>query len=401
MVGQTRHQDAAGGNATVVEHPAAGRDYAARRARPRPRHRGALASFALMVVLPGAAIVAYLFFWAADQYASSVSFSVRSGDSAVGAGAMAGLMPGMSAAGTDAEIVYEFVRSQPMVEAAMTAMPLEAMFNRAEDDVVFRLGDARPIEDVHDHWLWMTDVSFDAITGLVRFEAKAFAPDDAERIAAFVLAEAERIVARLSDRAQADALAVAEAGVDEAAARMRETQIAMRAFRAENQEVDPVEGASKAVGIVAALEGRLAETLVELDSQRQLLGTDSPRLRLTEQRADSLRRQIRDERARLGVAGEGGAARQTGVSAVVSEYEELAVDMELAKMVYASALSSLEAARVDARRESRFLVPHVGPTRSVEAQYPQRYLLSAASVAVLALIWAVLFLVVYNVRDRR
>ncbi|MEO1467679.1 MAG: hypothetical protein AAFV86_01385 [Pseudomonadota bacterium] len=355
------------------------------------------------MLLPAVITAGYLFFWAADQYGSAVAFSVRTGEATMAQGMLGGLLPSSTPAGTDAEIVYEFVRSQPMVEAVRAAMPIEEMFNRATDDVVFRLGEDQPIEDVLWHWNWMTDVFFDGSTGMVRFEARAFAPEDAQRISAFVLDESNRIINSLNERSNEDALRVARNSVAEAEEKLRQARGELRLFRDQAQEVNPNENASAAIGLVSALEQQLATQLIDLDSQRALLGLENPRIRIMEQRVTSLRERIAEERQRLGV-GAGGAAGSDGRTAmadVVSQYEELAVDVEIAQAVYTSALSSLETAKVDARRQSRFLVPHIAPTLSVAPQYPQRTLISLAVAVILLALWSIGLLIAYNVRDRR
>jgi len=385
----------------VVDHPSAGA-MAVRRARPKLRHYAALVSFLLAVVLPTIATVGYLYTRAADQYASTVAFSIRSGDSIVPtSGILGAFAQQMSSGAADAEIVYEFVRSQKMIEAAQAALPLAEMYNRPEQDVVFRLGENRPVEDVVDYWNGMTDVSFDPSTGIVRFEARAFTAADAQRIAEFALAESTRIVNDLSEQAREDSIRVARMAVTEAEERLREARRAMREFRNVQQEIDPTENASATLGLVAALEQELARAQVELDSELQLVGEQSPRVTQLRQRIASLEKQIAQERSRLGAGAAGAASGREGrFASVISEYEERKVDLEFAQNAYTSALSAFEQAQIEARRQSRFLAPHIEPTRSMAPQYPQRALLSLATLGLLTVAWAVVVLVVYNVKER-
>ncbi|MFP4362061.1 MAG: hypothetical protein ACLFTG_15505 [Alphaproteobacteria bacterium] len=386
----------------VVDYPG-GDAMAVRRARPKPRHYAALVSFVLAVVLPTVATVGYLYTRAADQYASTVAFSIRNGDSvAPTSGVLGAFAQQMSSGAADAEIVYEFVRSQKMIEAAEAALPLEEMYNRPEHDFVFRLGDNRPVEDVVGYWNWMTDVAFDPSTGIVRFEARAFNAEDAQRIAEFVLAESTRIVNDLSEQAREDSIRVARTAVTEAEERLREARRGMREFRNVQQEIDPSENASATLGLVAALGQELARARVELDSELQLVGEQSPRINQLRQRIASLEKQIAQERSRLGAGAVGAASGEEGrFASVISEYEERQVDLEFAQNAYTSALSAFEQAQIEARRQSRFLAPHIEPTRSMAPQYPQRALLSLATLGLLTVAWAVVVLVVYNVKERR
>lgn len=392
----------------VVDHPAVSR--AARPAAPRRRHRLAAISFLVCVVLPTIASILYLYLMAADQYASRLAFSVRSSEAAAPTEILGVLTRSIGGAGPDAEIIYEYVRSQQMVEAAEAALPLRDIFNRAEDDVVFRLGEDRSTEDLLDYWNWMTDVSYDLGGGVVDFEARAFDPESAQAIAAFVLEESTRLVNELSLKAREDAVADAAAVLAQAEDRLRDIRRELRAFRNVEQLPDPTENARASLGLVSQLERDLAETQIELDTQLSLVGERGPRVPVLRQKIASLRAQIASERTRLGEGREGGsdgaesAAANSGdrvYADLIADYEELVVDREFAEQSYVSALAAFERAQIEARRQMRYLAPHIEPTFSDEAQYPQRALLSVAIALLLIVTWAVVVLILYNVRDRR
>ena len=387
----------------VISHPASADGAAARPAAPRRRHRLVAASFLLMVAAPAAASIAYLYGVAADQYASRMAFSVRSSESSPPVEFLGALTRSVGgAAGPDAEIIHEFIRSQRMVELVLEAMPLERIYNRPTDDVVFRLGEDQPIEEIVDYWNWMTDVSYDSGSGIVNFEARAFDPDSAREISAFVLEQSTRLVNALSETARNDAVQVARDVLTEAEDRLRAVRREIRAFRDVEQELAPTENARAALGLVTALESDLARAQVELDSQLELVGERSPRIQVLRQRIASLEKQIADERARLGAGAQSPAAgRGRAFPDLLARYEELAVDREFAENAYVSALGAYEQAQVEARRQMRYLAPHIEPTTSVAAQYPERALLSLIVFLVLSVVWAVLVLVLYNIRDRR
>jgi capsular polysaccharide transport system permease protein len=386
----------------VLEYPAVTEARAAPRARSRPRHRAAVLSFLLAVAIPTVAAFGYLYLVAADQYASRVAFSIRSQENASPISFLGALSQTVSVGGTDAEIVYEFIRSQKMVEAATAALPLAEIFNRPRADVVFRLGEDRPVEDVVDYWNSMTSVSFDGATGLVRFEARAFDPESAHQIARFVLQESSRIINEISLQAREDAVSVARSVLDAAEDRLRDARRAIRTFRDAEQELDPSENARASLGLMASLREQLATAQIELDSYLTLVGPRGPRVSVLRQRIESLEQRIAEERRRLG-AGAGVAAQGDGrvFSDLMGDYEELSVDLEFAQNAYVSALASFEQAQVEARRQHRFLAPHIEPTLSMEAQYPRRALIGLGVFIVLTVAWSVLLLIAYNVRDRR
>lgn len=387
-------------NGEVVEHPSLAKGVAANRARMRHRHWIAAASFALCVVVPAAGAITYLYGWAADQYGSYTAFSVRSGETVAPMGLLGALTQSVGATGVDAEIIYDFVRSQQMVEAAMTKLPLERMFSVPQDDALFRLTPGQPIEDVLLYWNRMTDVSFDSVSGIVRFEARAFTPEDAHTITSFVLDEATRVVNNLSDQAQTDAIRVARQVLDAAEERLRGARADLRRFRDVEQGVDPSQSVASRMGVVSTLEADLAASQVELRSVLELVGPRSPRVAALRQRIASLETQIVAERARIGGGAQQDQEATRRLSGVVSDYEDLEVNREFAQSAYLAALSAFEQAQIEARRQARFLAPHIVPTRSIAPQYPQRAALSAAVFGLALVLWMVGLLIAYNVRDR-
>ena len=118
--------------------PAGGRRPPPGRAGPaaRPaqaRHWGVLASFVLLVLLPFAASVWYLYTRAADQYHSEIAFSVRSeeGASAAAAGILGALTQIGRGSASDTDILFDYIRSQEIVEAIDAELDLRAIYNRA------------------------------------------------------------------------------------------------------------------------------------------------------------------------------------------------------------------------------------------------------------------------------
>lgn len=383
----------------VIEHPANHEGRVTRRASVQMRHRAAVASFLLIVLVPSIGVLGYLYAFAADQYASRVAFSIRGPENTSPISLLGALSQTVSTGGADAEIIYEFVRSQQMVEAAFAALPLAEIYNRPDRDVVFRLGEDRSIEDLSRYWNAMTDVSFDGATGIVRFEARAFDPESAHAIAGFVLDESTRVVNAISRQARDDAVGVARDVLAETEDRLRGVRRQIRGFRDFEQELDPSENARAALGLMASLREQVASAQVELDSYLSLVGPRGPRAPALRQRIESLEQRIDEERQRLG-SGSAASATTRLFSDLMGEYEELMLDLEFAQKAYVLALASLEQAQVEARRQIRFLSPHVRPTLSMQAEYPQRALIALGAFVLLTVAWSVGLLIAYNVRDR-
>jgi len=126
------------------------------------------------------------------------------------------------------------------------------------------------------------------------------------------------------------------------------------------------------------------------------VGDTDQRVIQATRRIDAITDQIEQERSALSIGGTDGALPE-----IVGAYEELLVDIEFANTAYVQTLAALAAARAEARRQSRYLAPHIKPTLAESALYPRRALITGLAALFLLLGWGMLMLIYYNVRDTR
>ena len=65
------------------------------------------------------------------------------------------------------------------------------------------------------------------------------------------------------------------------------------------------------------------------------------------------------------------------------------------------ALTSLELARDEASRQSRYLATYIRPTLAEDSEYPKRGMFALLAGLILLMSWSILVLIYYSVRDRR
>jgi capsular polysaccharide transport system permease protein len=366
-------------------------------ARIRPRHWVMLASFVLVIVLPLALTAGYLWTRAADQYHSEVAFSIRSEEATSAAAGLIGAITNIgTGSATDADILFEYIRSQKIVEELDRELDLRTIYNRPRNDPVFTLGGNATMEDLVAYWRRMVTVSFETANGIIHVRADAFTPEDAQAISSAILARSSALVNQLADQAREDAIRYAREELDEAEENLRLMRARLAEFRRANRMVDPTADAAGQSGLLNALQNQLAQALVERDVLLTYAGEGDQRVVQANRRIDAITARIEEERTSLGVVGVEGALPD-----VIGAYEELRVDLEFANTTYTQALAALSAARAEARRQSRYLAPHIQPTRAESPLYPRRLLLSGLTGLFLLLGWGVLMLIYYNVRDNR
>ena len=379
-------------------------------ARVQRRHRWIHASFILLVIAPLIMAAWYLYTRAADQYTSTVGFAVRTEKAGSGLDLLGGI-PGLSAlsstSSSDTDILYEFLLSQALVAKVDQRLNLREIWSRPENDIVFRFDPDGTIEDLTKYWWRMMQVSYDPGTRLITLQAHAFAPDEARDIAAAVLEESSGMINRLSSIAQEDTTRYAREEFDLAKERLEKARLALKAFRSQTHIVDPLADLQGEMGVLGQLQQKLADELIALDMLRSTsrnlarpggrsAETVDVRIQQAELRVQVIRERIDSERTKFG----GGDGRRD-YSALVGEFERLNVDLEFAQKSYVAALATLEAARADAQRQSRYLAAYVTPTLAEKPLYPKRAQILVVMAVFLGLGWAVMVLVLYNLRDRR
>ncbi|ARC87495.1 hypothetical protein B5V46_02065 [Rhodovulum sp. MB263] len=352
--------------------------------------------FLATVVLPTLLTALYLWLFAADQYHSEAAFSVRSEDFSNPLEALSAFTQVGSSSSSDSQILYDFIRSQPLIQKVDATLDLGALYGKPSLDPVFSLEDDASREDKLDYWRRMVKVAVDPSTGVLSLQVRAFTPEDAQSVAKEILTESGFMVDDLSRIARQDAIRFALEDVEEAEAMLREIRRNVRVFRLENDIIDPTEVAESQMGVIAALESQLASALVERETIAGFAGQEDQRVKRIDRRIEAVRSQIDQERRRIGKSTSG----PTSLVDVIGSYEELLVDLEFAQQAYTAALASAEQARAEARRTSRYLAVHIPPTLAEDSIYPQRWLLILLVLICSLAAYATVLLVYYNIRDR-
>lgn len=353
-------------------------------------------SFLLMVALPSLVSAWYLWARAEDQYASHLGFSVHREDTSSGLGILSGLSSLSGSSSADTDIIFNYINSQQLVAEIDEEIGLRELWSRPQNDPVFTFDPEEPVEDLVEYWRDMVNVYYDSTTRLIEVRVLAFSPEDAQRIAEAIFAKSTVMINKLNDIAANDNLKYATEELDRSREEVIRTRRDMTVFRNKYQLVDPESEIVAKSSILASLQQQLAETLIELDLLRQGASATDPRIPPLESRIKVIEDRINAEKEKIG-SDEGGEV----FADVIAEYERLAAERQFAENAYQAARAAYETALAENRRQSRYLAAHITPTLAESSQYPQRVSKLAVLASFLFMIWAVLALTVYSLRDRR
>ena len=372
-----------------------------RPAKIKPRHRGLILSLALVIALPVLLTTIYLTVFAQPQYASQVGFTIRQEETGNASDLMGGLsgLLGSPVQG-NADLLFEYVQSQEIVERIDARFDLIAHYAETwPRDPVFSIWPTALIEDVHWFWNRMVRLNYDKATGMMLVQVRARDPASAQQLAQLIVSESELMINRLNEAARRDTMRNAEADLEAALERLRSARQALSEFRARTQILDPQADIQGRMGVLNVLQQQLAEALVEYDLlMTQISDTNDPRLRQMQRRIEVVRNRINEERrdfAQQDVTGD-----DTDYPRLIAQYESLLVDQTFAEATYQAALTAFDAARSNASRQTLYLANFIQPSLAQRAQYPQTFLIIALAAGFMTLIWSVMALIYYSLRDR-
>lgn len=346
-----------------------------------------MASFIAIVVVPSLVVAAYFIFFASSQYLSEARFAVRTSEHAgienlAGGSAFQGLSEVQ-----DSLIIANYVKSLAVVGALEERVGLRRLFSRPSIDWFSRFNPDRPIERLERSWRSQIDTAIESTSGIITVKVWAFSPEDSLTIADAIVGLSEDMVNKLGERTRKDAIAQSQSELERAEARLRRARAAVRDLRNEVGVIDPArtnEGIAKLLG---DLESDLVLIDQELSTARRTFSPDAPQFGLLEARRHAIRENITALKARLTTAA--GPDKDT-LSAIMTRYDTLDLERQIAERQYTAAATALEQARVAAERQGMYLATFVKPVRAQESDWPHRFWIPLAAALAFCLLWLVI-----------
>jgi capsular polysaccharide transport system permease protein len=323
--------------------------------------------FSLLVLLPTLVTALYLYLLAADQYVSEAQFMVRSAQPATQSSMVSSMFGGGGMLPTveESNAVAAFLVSHDAVAQLDRKLDLKTIYKRPMIDVIGRLNGDPKAETLLRYFQHKVKVANDDTTGVTTLTVRAFRPADAQHINEALLTQSDQLVNSFNERAQTDALRVAQAEVARSEARVAAVHDQLSQFRDARHSLDPEKSGAMVTQVIGGIEGQLASARAELAVQSAALRPGNPRLVALQTKVASLQRQAEAQQGRL--AGSPGSLAPTA-----NAFERLGLEREFADKEYAASMAALETARLDAEKKHLYLVRIVQPNLPERSLYPQR-----------------------------
>lgn len=361
----------------------------------RVRHLPLL--FWLAFVMPTVFAVLYYGIIASDVYISESRFVVRAPDKpAIGGLGLLVRSSGFSNAGDEIYATQDYLTSRDALHAIDQNNGFRQAFSNPRISVFDRfagLGGDPSFESLFKYYQNKVKVEYDSSSSIATLSVSAYDPATARRINEQLLEMAEKSVNKMSERGRQDLINVAESEVNAAKEQVLSTAAALARYRNQQGLIDPEKQATVQMQMISKLQDELIATKTQLIEVRTLAPV-SPQLPALEARAKALAREIDVQ-----IGAVAGSDRSLAASAV--RYQRLSLDNQFAEKQLASALTSLEEARSEARRKRAYVDRVVQPNLPDYPLQPRR-LRGIFSVFVLGLIaWGILSMLLAGLMEHR
>jgi capsular polysaccharide transport system permease protein len=355
--------------------------------RRRRRSLLLLTRLGVFVLLPTLLAAWYFFAIATPLYATNSEFVIQQADAqATPQGGLQGLFGGTGLAGSqDSVTVQSYLNSRDAMRRLDAEAGFKAHFSDPAIDPLRRLSPDATDEEAYRLYRRMVQVSFDPTEGIIRMEVVATDPQTSERFARALVAFAEEQVDNLTQRLRENQMRDATDSYLRAEERMVQAQLNVLELQERFQVLSSEVEVSLLTQQIAALEGQLNQERLSLQDLLSNSRPNAARVQQSERRIAALEGQIGAFRSNLT---NGRGADGTSLARIQRELVMAEADVATRQMLLAQSLQQLEAARIEANRQVRYLSLGVSPIAPDEPTYPRGF----ANTALAFLLFAGIYL---------
>ncbi|MGY6164148.1 hypothetical protein [Paraburkholderia strydomiana] len=362
------------------------------------RFKGINRLFLFTVILPTLAATTYYGLIASDVYVSESSFVVRSPQKEAQSGLFDSLLQGtgLSRSQDDTYAVNDYMLSRDALDALNRDRYFDRAYSGPNADFIARFPAFdfdRSFEALFRYYKRQVDVTLDSTTSITTLTVDAFSAEDAHRINERLLELAEQLVNRMNDRARQDLVRSASDEVARAESRVKEAAAAVSTYRNEQSIFDPDRQSALQLQQVAGLQEALITSRTQL-AQLLTVSPENPQI-------PALRSKIGSLEAEMAKSSGAVVGGKSSYALKAPAYERLILEREFAEKQLASAMASLETARLQARRQQLYLERVSQPNTPDKAIQPKRLRAIIATLLLGLIAWGSLSLLIASIREHR
>lgn len=350
-----------------------------------------------IVLIPWLLVVIYVLLLAHPRYVSTAEVVVKqvSDSSVPAAGGLSALLGVNSTSKDDATYLTAFILSNDMVKRLDERFHFRQSYHLDGFDPIYEISPDASQEELLEYFASRVQVSLNEQTSVLTISTEGFTPEFAQKLNEAILQESEKFVNRISQQVAQEQLNFAQKQLLEAQERLNQSKEALLAYQNKNQIFDPQINAQVVNQLIGTLQVQLASLETEERQLLSYLNPDAPQVVSVRSQISAIKKQIKDEKAKLTSANSDKLNRQT------VQFETIKSDVEFASELYKLSLTSLEKARLEAFRKMKNLIVISSPYQAEEPLYPRRAYVILTSLALLLIFYGFVRLVIAVIQDHR
>lgn len=353
------------------------------------------ARLAFFVLLPTVMAGYYFYAIATPMYATKTEFIIQKSEGSPGSG-LGGLFAGSGlATSQDSITVQSYLTSRDAMLRLDQDKGFKEAYSGSDIDALQRLDPGATNEQAYKTYKKNVKIGYDPTEGIVKMEVIAPSPKTSQEFSQALIGYAEQRVDNLSQRLRNDQMQGARETYEEAEGDMLAAQQEVLRLQEELGVFDATSDATALMSQITGFETQLQEKRLTL---QQLLDNTRPnKARVDGARGDIKRLEalIAELRAKLTEDGVQGSLASVNAKLRIAQ-----TNLETRVLLMQQSLQQLEAARIEANKQTRYLELGVQPVAPDEPTYPRKFENTLLSFLVFAGIYLVLSLTASVLREQ-
>lgn len=264
-------------------------------------------------------------------------------------------------------MVQDFLTSREALGKLNDDHDYRGHFSAEDIDVIQRLPSDASNEDVYAHYTNNVTVGYDPTEGVLRMEVSALTPEMSRTFSEALIGYAEARVDSVTERKREDQMRGSSESFEAAEERMVAAQERVLTLQEQLGVIDPASETTALMSQISNFEIQVAEKRLQL---QQLLDNAEPNAaRVAGVQGDIGR--LEDLIAELRQQMTSQIGSQGSLASISARLRMAEVDLETRTLMMQESLQSMEAARIEAMRQVRFLSIGVAPIPPDEPTYPR------------------------------
>ena len=353
-------------------------------------------AYIILVIMPTLLYLFYNLVIASPMYISEAKFAVRNISTSTGGVDFATQLFNVpTTSSQEAKIVEDYLKSPDILFAIDKDTHALSHYKNSDFDIISRLDSNPTLDDIVSFWHSVSLVKVNKDSNVITFQAKAYDSNMANEIVSNALAQCEKLINSMNERAREDALALAQREVDASKLNFDNAQNALKEFRNEHKDLDLKTTAEGIQTLIIELEGQATAIRTQISESLAYMHEDAPAIKALRSKLLGVEKQLEIERQKVTALSASGQS----INTLAGLYESLTIDVEFARKQLEFAMASLEKAKIDIMSQNLYVVEIAKPSLPDESLYPKPFLFALYLFIALNLTLAIVSVITAAIKE--